>query len=124
MLSVEIDNRSGAEIEESAAVELAFRVLRGEGIDDGELGLAFVAPEEIRGLKREHLGIDEATDVLSFPIDGRDELPAGVPRALGDVIICPQVVGAEWRRPLAHGVLHLLGFDHGDEMEAREAAYT
>jgi probable rRNA maturation factor len=124
MLSVEIDNRSGAEIEESAAVELACRVLRGEGIDDGELGLAFVGPEEIRELKREHLGIDEATDVLSFPIDGRDELPPGVPRALGDVIICPQVVGAEWRRPLTHGVLHLLGFDHGEEMEAKEGAYT
>jgi probable rRNA maturation factor len=124
MLSVEVDNRSGTEIEESAAVELARRVLRGEGVDAGELGLAFVAPEEMRDLKREHLGIDESTDVLSFPIDGRDELPPGMPRALGDVIICPQVVGVQWRRPLTHGVLHLLGFDHGDEMEAREAAYT
>jgi len=124
MLSVEVDNRSGAEIEESAAVELACRVLRGEGVDAGELGLAFVAPEEMRDLKREHLGIDESTDVLSFPIDGRDDLPPCMPRALGDVIICPQVVGDQWRRPLTHGVLHLLGFDHGDEMEAREAAYT
>jgi rRNA maturation RNase YbeY len=124
MLSVEVDNRSGTEIEESAAVELARRVLRGEGVDAGELGLAFVAPEEMRDLKREHLGIDESTDVLSFPIDGRDELPPGMPRALGDVIICPQVVGDQWRRPLTHGVLHLLGFDHGAEMEAREAAYT
>ena len=124
MLSVEVDNRSGVEVEESAAVELACRVLRGEGVDEGELGLAFVAPEEMRVLKREHLGIDEPTDVLSFPIDGRDELPSGVPRALGDVIICPQVVGDEWRGPLTHGVLHLLGFDHGDAMEAREAAYT
>ncbi len=33
------------------------------------------------------------TDVLSFPIDGRDALPDGVPRALGDVVLCPQVVG-------------------------------
>jgi len=124
VLSVEVDNRSGVEVEESAAVELACRVLRGEGVDEGELGLAFVAPEEMRVLKREHLGIDEPTDVLSFPIDGRDELPSGVPRALGDVIICPQVVGDEWRGPLTHGVLHLLGFNHGDAMEAREAAYT
>jgi rRNA maturation RNase YbeY len=75
----------------------------------------------MRGLKREHLGIDEATDVLSFPIDGRDELPEGVPRALGDVILCPEIVGKEWRWPLAHGLLHLLGYDHGDEMTAREA---
>src|SRR5215468_6300504 len=123
MLSVEVDNRSGAEIEESAAVELACRVLRGEGVDDGELGLAFVAPEEIRELKREHLGVDEATDVLSFPIDGRDELPPGVPRALGDAVLCPQVVGEEWRRPLVHGLLHLLGYDHGATMEERECAY-
>src|SRR6476659_8247679 len=122
MLSVEVDNRSGVEIEESAAVELACRVLRTEGIDDGELGLAFVGPDEMRNLKREHLGIDEATDVLSFPIDGLDELPAGVPRALGDVIICPQVVAGEWRWPLVHGILHLLGLEHGDEMERRERA--
>ena len=124
MLSVEVDNRSGLEVEESAAVELACRVLRGEGVDDGELGLAFVGLDEMRGLKREHLGIDEPTDVLSFPIDGREELPSGLPRALGDVILCPQVVGDEWRRSLTHGLLHLLGFDHGVEMEAREEAYA
>ena len=124
MLSVEVDNRSGLEVEESAAVQLACRVLRGEGIDDGELGLAFVAPDEMRELKREHLGIDEATDVLSFPVDGRDELPTGLPRVLGDVILCPQVVGSQWRRPLTHGLLHLLGFDHGEEMERKEEAYA
>jgi probable rRNA maturation factor len=121
MISIEVENRSGVEVDEAGAVELAGRVLRAEGIDDGELGIAFVAAEEMRALKRDHLGIDEATDVLSFPIDGRDELPEGVPRALGDVVLCPQVVGAEWRWPLAHGLLHLLGYDHGDEMEAREA---
>ena len=121
MLTVEVDNRSGVEVDEGAAVELAGAVLRAEGIEDGELGLAFVGPEEMRELKREHLGIDEATDVLSFPIDGRDELPEGVPRALGDVVLCPQVVGDDWRWPLAHGLLHLLGYDHGDEMSAREA---
>ena len=124
MISVEVDNRSGQEVDEQGAVELARRVLRGEGIDDGELGLAFVGPGEMRTLKRDHLGIDEATDVLSFPIDGRDELPAGVPRALGDVVLCPQVVGDAWRAPLTHGVLHLLGYDHGDAMDEREEAYT
>ena len=120
MLAVEVDNRSGMAVDEAAAVELACRVLRAEGIDDGELGLAFVGPDEIRDLKREHLGIDEATDVLSFPIDGRDPLPDGMPRALGDVILCPQVVGEAWRAPLTHGLLHLIGYDHGDEMERRE----
>jgi probable rRNA maturation factor len=120
VITIDVENRSGAEVDESAAVELAGRVLRAEGIVDGELGIAFVGAGEIRGLKRDHLGIDEATDVLSFPIDGRGEVPQGVPRALGDVVLCPQVVGEDWRRPLTHGLLHLLGYDHGDEMESRE----
>jgi probable rRNA maturation factor len=120
VISVEVDNRSGVAVDEGAAVEHAGAVLRAEGVDDGELGLAFVGPDEMRALKREHLGIDEPTDVLSFPIDGREPLPEGVPRALGDVVICPQVVGAEWRWPLTHGLLHVLGYDHGEEMEARE----
>ncbi len=124
MVGVEVENRSGAEVDEAAAVELAQRVLGAEGIEDGELGLAFAGPEEIRALKRDHLGIDEATDVLSFPLDGREEIPDGLPRALGDVVICPQVVGEEWRRPLVHGLLHLLGYDHGAEMEAREAMHA
>jgi probable rRNA maturation factor len=124
VLSVEVDNRSGVSVDEAAAIELACVVLRAEGIGDGELGLAFVAPEEMRGLKRDHLGIDEATDVLSFPIDGRDELPEGLPRALGDVVLCPQVVGEEWRAPLTHGLLHLLGYDHGAAMEQREQDLT
>ncbi|HWH05121.1 MAG TPA: rRNA maturation RNase YbeY [Gaiellaceae bacterium] len=123
MVDVEVENRSGAEVEAEAAADLARSVLATEGVDSGELGLAFVGAEEMRELKREHLGVDEATDVLSFPLDGRAELPDGLPRALGDVILCPQVVGAEWRRPLVHGLLHLLGYDHGDEMEAREAVH-
>ena len=120
MLSVDVDNRSGVTVDEAGAVELAGRVLRAEGVDSGELGIAFVAAGEMRDLKREHLGIDEATDVLSFPIDGREEVPEGVPRALGDVVLCPEVVGDDWRWPLTHGLLHLLGYDHGDEMETRE----
>jgi probable rRNA maturation factor len=124
VIDVEVDNRSGADVDEAAAVELARRVLAGEGVDSGELGLAFVPPEESRALKQEHLGIDEATDALAFPIDGLDSLPHGVPRQLGDVVVCPQVVGEEWRAPLVHALLHLVGYDHGAEMTAREAVYT
>jgi probable rRNA maturation factor len=122
-VAVEVENRSGAEVDVAAAVDLARNVLEQEGVEEGELGLAFAAPEEMRALKRDHLGIDEPTDVLSFPLDGREELPAGLPRALGDVVLCPQVVGDAWRAPLVHGLLHLLGYDHGDEMEAREAVH-
>jgi probable rRNA maturation factor len=123
-VAVEIENRSGAEVDEAAAAEVARAVLFAEGVDDGELGLAFVGPDEIRALKSEHLGIDETTDVLSFPLDGRELVPEGVPRALGDVVLCPQVVGDAWRQPLVHGLLHLLGYDHGSEMEAREAVHA
>jgi probable rRNA maturation factor len=124
MVAVEVDNRSGETVDEAAAAELARRVLADEGVEMGELGLAFVGPDEMRALKRDHLGVDEATDVLSFPLDGRDELPEGLPRALGDVVLCPQVVGEEWRRPLVHGLLHLLGYDHGAEMERREQEHA
>ena len=123
MLEVEVDNRSGGPVDAEGAVALAQRVLATEGVDDGELGIAFVTADEMRSLKREHLRIDEPTDVLSFPIDGTDALPEGEPRALGDVVLCPAVVGEEWRWPLVHGLLHLLGHEHGAEMEAREHAH-
>ena len=124
MILVETANRSGAAVDERAAEEVARVVLAAEGVDDGELGITFVDADEMRALKSEHLGIDETTDVLSFPLDGRGEVPEGVPRALGDVVLCPQVVGEEWRAPLVHGLLHLLGYDHGDEMTAREEAHS
>ena len=122
MVEVEVANRSGVAVNEHEAVQLVLRVLEEEGIADGELGLAFVDGEEARALKLEHLGIDETPDVLSFPIDGLEELPAGVPRQFGDVVVCPEVVGEDWREPLVHGLLHLLGYDHGEEMQAREEA--
>ena len=124
MVSVEVDNRSGADVDAAEAVRLAQRVLEREGITEGELGLHFVAPDEIRALKRDHLDVDEATDVLAFPIDERESLPDGLPRQLGDAVLCPQVVGDDWRSPLVHALLHLLGHDHGPEMEERERIHT
>ena len=124
MVAVEVANRSGVEVEQQEAVALAQRVLAEEGIEEGELGLHFVGPDEMRALKRDHLGIDEVTDVLSFPIDTRQPLEPGLPRQLGDAILCPQVVGEAWRQPLVHGLLHLLGYDHGSEMERRERVHA
>ena len=123
MVEVEVVNRSGGELDVEAAAELARDVLATEGVDDGELGLVLVGPEEIRRLKHEHLGVDEETDALAFPIDEREPLPEGLPRQLGDVVLCPQVVGEGWRAPLVHAVLHLIGSDHGDEMAARERVH-
>jgi len=124
VIEIEVDNRSGREVDEEAAVDLARSVLAEEGVAAGELGLAFVGADESRALKQEHLGVDEATDALAFPIDGLGALPDGMPRQLGDVVVCPDVVGAEWRAPLVHALLHLVGYDHGPEMEAREAVYS
>jgi probable rRNA maturation factor len=124
VITVEVENRSGFEVDEDDAVAVARRVLANEGIGDGELGIAFVGADEMRALKREHLGLDEETDVLSFPLDGREAVPEGVPRALGDVVLCPAVVGDAWEAPLVHGLLHLLGYDHGAEMEAREQEHA
>jgi probable rRNA maturation factor len=124
MVEVEVVNRSGAELDVEAAAALAREVLAAEGITEGELGLALVGPDEIRALKRDHIGIDEETDALAFPLDGADELPPGLPRQLGDVVLCPEVVGSAWRGPLVHAVLHLVGYDHGAQMEARERVHA
>jgi probable rRNA maturation factor len=121
VIDIQLDNRSGVRFEEKEVAALCRRILAAEGVESGDLGVALVAPAEIRALKREHLGIDEPTDVLSFPIDARDRLAPGLPRQLGDVVLCPEVVGDAWRAPLVHGLLHLLGYDHGKEMERREA---
>jgi probable rRNA maturation factor len=120
VIAIEVENRSGEVVDAAGAESLAREVLTTEGIAAGDLGISFATPSEMRALKLQHLGIEEATDVLSFPIDGRDQLPEGVPRQLGDVVLCPQVVGDAWRAPLVHGLLHLLGYDHGEEMERRE----
>ena len=124
MIEIEVANRSGAEFDDGAACALIRDVLSAEGAAEGEVGLQLVDPDEIRALKRDHLGSDEETDALAFPIDAREPLPAGVPRQLGDVVLCPQVVGDAWRPPLVHAVLHLVGYDHGAEMEARERTHV
>jgi probable rRNA maturation factor len=124
MVEIEVANRSGEKLDVEAARELIRAVLAGEGIHEGEVGLQLVGPEEIRALKRVHLGIDEETDALAFPIDGSDPIPSGVPRQLGDVVLCPAVVGEAWRAPVVHAVLHLIGYDHGAEMEAREREHS
>ena len=89
----------------------------------GEVTLRVVASGEARDLNRRYRGRDYATNVLSFPLgDG--------PAAHGDVVICAAVVTREAReqgKPLAahyahltvHGVLHLRGYDHENEGEAR-----
>jgi probable rRNA maturation factor len=83
--------------------------LRAAGVDDGHLAVAFVDEPEIRRLNRAHRGLDEPTDVLSFPVD--EAVPAAGPRELGDVVVCPART-VDLAEAVVHGVLHLCGYDH------------
>ena len=116
---------------------LAEDVLNAEGVT-GELTLTFVGVADIRELKIEHFGEagDYPTDVLSFPLDDGMPVADGIPRLLGDVVVCPAVakeqapshagsVDDEIALLVIHGILHILGFDHATageqtEMQARE----
>ncbi len=86
---------------------------------DLHVAIAFVEPDRIQELNREHRGKDAPTDVLSFPVDGVEEAAAG-PRELGDVVVCPEHT-EDLVEAVVHGVLHLCGLDHevdGGEMLA------
>jgi probable rRNA maturation factor len=83
--------------------------LRATGVSHGHLSVELVDETRIRALNREHRGVDEPTDVLSFPIDEGGAV-AG-PRELGDVVVCPGHA-ADVVEATVHGVLHLCGFDH------------
>ena len=103
--------------------EAVAAALRAAGVAEGHLSVQLIPPSRIRELNLEHRGRDEATDVLSFPIDGAGEV-AG-PRELGDVVICPEHT-ADLDRATVHGVLHLCGHDHeadqGDMLALERAA--
>ena len=120
--------------------ELAKFVLEREEVPDNtEVSIAFVDDEQIHELNREYRGIDRPTDVLSFECDGLDDdmdFDDGEVFELGDIIIAVDVAerqtqeyGTSFRDELslllAHGLLHLCGYDHieddeAEEMEARE----
>jgi probable rRNA maturation factor len=87
----------------------AAAALRSAGVAEGHLSVALVPASRIRELNREHRGLDEPTDVLSFPIDDTGSV-AG-PRELGDVFICPEHA-TNIDEATVHGVLHLCGYDH------------
>ena len=83
--------------------------LRAAAVDEGHLSVQLVRAERIHELNREHRGIDEPTDVLSFPID--EQVPVAGPRELGDVVVCPEH-SHDVAEVTVHGVLHLCGHDH------------
>jgi probable rRNA maturation factor len=97
------------------------------GREHAELSVRLVDVAEITALNRQYRGKDGATNVLSFPFDGMPGVETGL---LGDVVICAPVVQAEavqqgknatahWAHLVIHGVLHLQGYDHHADAEAR-----
>jgi probable rRNA maturation factor len=118
---------------DAAQIEAVARsVFAAESVPD-EVGLTIVVTtdEEIRTLNRQFRGIDLVTDVLSFADDAPDGAfvdASDEARYLGDVIVSfPRAqeqavegghsVWQEVRLLVVHGVLHLLGYDHGTEAE-------
>lgn len=96
------------------------------------LAIRIVTPAESERLNRAYRGKPRPTNVLSFPADAA--LPAAAapvePTPLGDLAICARVVAREarqqkkslaahWAHMVVHGVLHLLGYDHELEADAR-----
>jgi probable rRNA maturation factor len=127
---VEVQNRSAYVLDEPAAREAVAATLAAEGVTNGDVGVVLVGIEEMAELNAAHRGKDEPTDVLSFPLDGREALADGLPRQLGDVVVCPERAEADGT-PIAlllvHGALHLVGYDHeadnGDMLRRQEAIF-
>jgi probable rRNA maturation factor len=98
------------ELEAPEALRAAARAaLAAAGVEDAHVAVELVGADRMRELNRDHRGIDEPTDVLSFPVDEAGS-PAG-PRELGDVVICPEHA-EDLVEATVHGVLHLCGYDH------------
>lgn len=95
------------------AERLCALALASAGVEDGHLAIQFVPADHIARLNEEHRQKTGPTDVLSFPLDGADaHAPGeGVPRELGDIVICPEHTN-DVSEAIVHGALHLLGMDH------------
>lgn len=132
-LRISISNSQDIEVDESRLARVAERAA--EGLT-GELSILLVGADEMAELNHRFLAAEGPTDVLAFPIDGRaPSSPNGPPAMIGEVVLCPQVIAGRGSQAeemdllVAHGVLHLLGYDHdseegAEEMRAREFDLT
>lgn len=134
-MSIEVNNESGVAVDEREMAALARYVLDALHVHpQAELSIVLVDEKTMESLHVQWMDEPGPTDVLSFPMDemrpGR-EGEQSVPGLLGDVVVCPQVArrqartaghstGEEMLLLTAHGILHLLGFDHAEPAEEKE----
>ncbi|KQR54680.1 rRNA maturation RNase YbeY [Leifsonia sp. Leaf336] len=134
-MSIEINNESSVEVDESALQRLAGYALDIMHVHpDAELAIVLVDEAAMEQLHVQWMDEPGPTDVLSFPMDelrpGTEEEPAPA-GLLGDVVLCPQVAQVQAETAghslmdellllTTHGILHLLGFDHAEPAEERE----
>jgi len=134
-MSVEVNNESGVSVDEAEIVALARHVLAAMHVHpQAELSVVLVDEPAIEQLHVQWMDEPGPTDVMSFPMD---ELRPGTdtedspPGLLGDVVVCPQVAAKQARTAghstqeemlllTAHGILHLLGYDHAEPDEEKE----
>lgn len=95
-----------------------------EGIEQAEISVALLGDAAIRALNREHLRHDRATDVISFALHGEGEPPLGdvyigVDQARRQAAEAGVAEGEELVRLAVHGTLHVLGWDHPEDADAR-----
>lgn len=112
-------------------INWANKTLMNEGQLDSELTIRFVSQEESAGLNQQYRQKSGATNVLSFPFEMPDEVKQETEiNLLGDLVICSDVVVkqaaeqkkeelAHWAHMIVHGILHLLGYDHITEADAK-----
>jgi probable rRNA maturation factor len=116
-----LDEAGYGKLDAQRATELCAAAFSSRGLElkrIGEVSVALVEPHVIRYLNLKFRGKDEATDVLSFVLDG----PYG--EMVGEVVICPACANPEMgvEELVVHGALHLSGMDHGEHFEESEMA--
>jgi probable rRNA maturation factor len=126
MISIEIGPELRRAVKPKDLSRAAEATLLQQFAPDADLTLVLTDDEHIQALDRTYLGIDSPTDVLAFP--AAETNPETGRRYLGDIIISvpraeaqSKAAGHSLKEELSllvvHGVLHLLGFDHGGEDE-------
>jgi probable rRNA maturation factor len=134
-VSIDLNNESGVPVDEDVIQRLAAFAMDAMHVHaDAELAIVLVDEGAMEQLHVRWMDEPGPTDVLSFPMDelrpGTDDAPTP-PGLLGDIVVCPQVAEAQARtagHPVldeiklltAHGLLHLLGFDHAEPEDERE----